>query len=93
MLPINSAKRLVAAADPRRFEALGDPDPDPDATSIYNLGRAPVPCSVSSAERRLLIYEIRQDVAGLRAAIAAGWDVGPELEHEQRRLAELEETC
>jgi len=33
----------------------------------------------------------RHDVARLREAIASSWDVGPELAHEERRLATLEE--
>lgn len=42
------------------------------------------------AARRRQIRATRQDIAGLRDAIAAGWDVGPELAHEERRLAALE---
>lgn len=65
---------------------------DPDATSIYDLRAAPPPRYVghSAARRRRLIRATRQDIAGLRDALSAGWDVGPELEHEQRRLAALE---
>ena len=40
--------------------------------------------------RRRLIMEIRLGVAGLRAALASGWDIGPELAYEERRLAALE---
>lgn len=43
-----------------------------------------------SAARRRLIRATQQDIAGLRDAIAEGWDVGPELAHEERRLAVLE---
>ena len=43
-----------------------------------------------SVARRRMIRATRQDIAGLRDAIAAGWDVGPELAHEERRLAALE---
>jgi hypothetical protein len=40
--------------------------------------------------RRHLILEIRQGIMGLRAALASGWDIGPELAYEERRLAALE---
>lgn len=67
---------------------------DPDATSIYDLGSAPpAPRYVGRTHptaRRRLIRATRRDIAGLRDALAAGWDVGPELAHEQRRLAALE---
>jgi hypothetical protein len=43
-----------------------------------------------SAARRRMIRSTEQSIAGLRDAIAAGWDVGPELAHEERRLAALE---
>jgi hypothetical protein len=43
-----------------------------------------------TAARRRLIRATRRDIAGLRDAIAAGWDVGPELAHEERRLSALE---
>lgn len=59
-----------------------------DATSIYDI----TSCHVdrAAARRRRLIRTTRRDVARLREAIAAGWDVGPELAHEERRLAALE---
>jgi hypothetical protein len=40
-----------------------------------------------------LIRAARQDIARLREAIAAGWDIGPELAHEERRLAALEKEA
>lgn len=43
-----------------------------------------------SAARRRQIRATRQGIAGLRDAIDEGWDVGPELAHEERRLASLE---
>jgi hypothetical protein len=43
-----------------------------------------------SAARRRMIRSTEQNIAGLRDAIAAGWDVGPELAHEERHLAALE---
>jgi hypothetical protein len=42
-----------------------------------------------SAARRRLIRDTQQEIAGLHEAIAAGWDVGPELVHQKRRLAQL----
>jgi len=67
---------------------------DPDATSIYDLGKLfPTPRVRSGSMLRRLIRSTRQIVDGLRAALAAGWDVGPELAHEQRRLALLEELA
>ena len=81
------------AADTLRFRpnlALEAPT-DPDATSIYDLRTPSPPRYVGrTAARRRQIRATRQDIAGLRDAIAAGWDVGPELAHEQRRLAALE---
>lgn len=76
------------AADTLRFFRV-----DPDATSIYDLRSAPpspryMGRSDSSAQRRL-IRTTRQDVARLREALASGWDIGPELAHEERRLAVL----
>lgn len=43
-----------------------------------------------SVARRRAIRAMRQDIAGLRDALKEGWDVGPELAHEERRLAALE---
>ena len=58
------------------------------AMSIYDI----TPCHVdrAAARRRLLIRTTRHDIARLRKAIVAGWDVGPELAYEERRLATLE---
>ena len=63
------------AADTLRFFV------DPDATSFYDLRPAPSPRPIVRAARKV--------VARLREALAAGWDVGPELAHEERCLAEL----
>jgi hypothetical protein len=66
---------------------------DLDATSIYirrlscSTGRGDL-----TAARRHQIRAARQDIAGLRAALSSGWDIGPELAYEERRLAELEAT-
>jgi hypothetical protein len=61
---------------------------DPDATSIYDL-------RPEEDDRRRLrqIREIRRDLVGLRLALAEGWDVGPELVHEEHRLAALEDAA
>lgn len=69
---------------------------DADATSIYDISdidTAPVRAigrSRRAASRRRLIRDTRQVIEGLRDALASGWDVGPELAHEERRLVELE---
>lgn len=78
------------AADTLRFQRFED-SIDPDATSIYDLQDSPLPRYVGRSACRCLIRATRQDIAGLRDALAAGWDVGPELVHEQRHLALLEE--
>jgi hypothetical protein len=83
------------AADTLRFRRTDlDISIDPDATSIYDLGSLPpLPpryIGRSSSACRRLIRATRHDIAGLRAAIDDGWDVAPELAHEQRRLAALE---
>jgi len=64
---------------------------DPDATSIYDL-TLPRHRNIQRAStvRRHQIRCMRAEIAGLRDAIKAGWDVGFELAHEEQRLAELE---
>jgi len=82
------------AADTLRFRRFEEEVPAPDATSIYDLRDAPAPRYVGrSPARRRMIRATRQGIAGLRDAIAAGWDVGPELAHEERRLAALEASA
>jgi len=84
------------AADTLRFtriDFIDEAPTDPDATSIYDIDTAPVRHvgqSRRTMARRRMIRATRQDIAGLRDAIKAGWDVGPELAHEERRLAALE---
>ena len=69
---------------------------DPDMTSTYNLHDAPTPRYVGrssaplTARRRRQIRDTRENLLRLREALAAGWDIGPELAHEERRLAALE---
>jgi hypothetical protein len=92
MLHLDTNDTNDDAADTLRFRPILDADVplDPDATSIYDLRPAPPPRYVGrSAARRRQIRATRQDIAGLRDAIDAGWDVGPELAHEERRLAAL----
>jgi hypothetical protein len=62
---------------------------DPGATSIYDLR----PAIMVDAQRFRQIQEIRRDLGGLRRALAEGWDVGPELLHEEFRLAALEDAA
>ncbi len=65
---------------------------DPDATSFYDLTPAPprnIPLERARRLHRRLICAARQDIAGLREALASGWDVGPELAYEEQRLVTL----
>jgi hypothetical protein len=81
----------------KRFDFDLDAPTDPDATSIYDLNgfdevttaRHYVGHSRPSARRRQ-IRDTRENVLRLREAIAAGWDVAPELAFEERQLAVLE---
>ena len=58
---------------------------DPDETSCYVL------CD-RAAKLWQLIDATRQNVARLREGLASGWDIWPELAHEERWLAKLEEA-
>ena len=70
---------------------------DPDATAIYDLRDAPTPryagrssSPLSAFRRRRQLKDTRENLLRLREAAAAGWDIGPELAYEERRLADLE---
>ena len=65
-----------------------DAPTDPDATSIWDLAPTPVP--TISPRRRRQIRDTRENILRLREALAAGWDVAPELAFEERQLAALE---
>ena len=71
-----------------RFDFNTEAPTDPDATSIYDLTPAPRYVGISPRRRRQ-IRETRENVLRLCEAIGAGWDVGPELGHEERRLSSL----
>lgn len=60
---------------------------DPDATSIWDL--APTPVLRVATHRRRKIRDTRENILRLRAAMAEGWDIGPELAYEERRLSDL----
>lgn len=87
---------LDDAADTLRFERVVDFDDtptDPDATSFYDLSPPPPIClgiQRASARRRRQIRDTRENVRRLREALAAGWDIAPELAHEEQRLCALE---
>jgi hypothetical protein len=88
------------AADTLRFARLdfdAEAPTDPDATGIYDLRDAETPRYVghsssplSSLRRRRQLKDTRENVLRLREAVVAGWDIGPELAYEERRLADLE---
>ena len=93
MMHVDDSDFCDDAADTLRFGFSFDFEAptDPDATSIYDLRDAPPSRYAGrSVARRRQIRATNQDIAGLRDAIEAGWDVGPELAHEERRLAALE---
>lgn len=83
------------AADTLRFRRVDldfEAPADPDATSIYDLTPSPVSYvgrSRVSPRRRRQIRDTRENVLRLRAALAAGWDIAPELAHEEQRLSGL----
>jgi hypothetical protein len=86
---------LDDAADTLRFRPnfnFDDEAPtDPDATSIWDI-TTPVlarPPRVATRRRRQ-IRDTRENILRLREALAAGWDVAPELAFEERQLAALE---
>ncbi len=85
------------AADTLRFVRPGfdfDSSTDPDATSIYDLTPTSVRYAARvSPRRRRQIRDTRENVLRLREALAVGWDIAPELAHEERRLAALEAAC
>lgn len=95
---IDDVTDLDDAADTLRFvrldfDVFDEAPTDPDATSFYDLTTPPptyLGIQRASAARRRQIRDTRQEIAGLRAAVAAGWDVGPELAYEEQRLALLE---
>jgi len=62
-----------------------------DTTAIYDIRDVPARSRYvrRAAARARLIRASRRDLARLRDAINAGWDVGPTIAHEQRRLAAL----
>jgi len=83
------------AADTLRFVRPNfdfEAETDPDATSIYNLPPTPTPMSYGAFRRRRYIRDTRENILRLREAFATGWDVGPEIAHEERRLAALEDA-
>ena len=86
--------------DTLRFARLGssfdfEAPTDPDATSIYDLTPTPVPARYvgSSPRRRRQLRDTRANVLRLRDALSDGWDIGPELAHEEQRLAALEASA
>lgn len=84
------------AADTLRFrrpDFTHEATTDPDGTSIYDLRASPPVSYVGRAairRRRRQLRDTRENVLRLREALLAGWDIEPELAHEQRHLAALE---
>ena len=62
---------------------------DPDATSIYLLTPTARPDVRSARRRRRRIRDTRENVLRLREALANGWDIAPELAHEEQKLAAM----
>jgi hypothetical protein len=73
-----------------RFDPETEAPTDPDATSIYDLRPTQVRYAGRSPARRRQLRDTRENVLRLREALKSGWDIGPELAHEERRLAALE---
>ena len=96
MMQLNDTNMNIDdAADTLRFvrpDFAFEAEADPDATSIYDLTPAPSPRYVgrSAVRRRRQIRDTRENVLRLREALAEGWNIAPELAHEERRLAALE---
>ena len=86
---------LDDAADTLRFVRVIEEELpiDPDATSFYDLGEAPVSKRYvgRSVARHQKLCIARQEASALREAFDAGWDVAPELAFVECRLARLEE--
>jgi hypothetical protein len=89
----------LESADTLRFTRVDlDVALHPDATGIYDISSMPAARYVghstiatrSSTRRRRKIRETRENLVRLHEAVAAGWDVGHELAHEERRLVTLE---
>jgi len=97
MTLLDDTDTIDDAADTLRFRRIGfdtEVPTDPDATSMYDLSPTPVVyVGRSTARRRRQIRDTRENILRLREALAAGWDIAPELAHEERRLAALEETA
>ena len=96
MMQLNDTDTTDDAADTLRFvrpDFAFEAPTDPDATSIYDLRAAPPPRYVGrerSPRRRRQIRDTRENLLRLREALSEGWNIGPELAHEERRLATLE---
>ena len=99
---ITTADDDASAADTLRFvrpsfDFDAEAPTDPDATSTYDLRDVPTPTPryagrsgvLTIRRRRRQIRDTRENLLRLREAIADGWDVGPELAHEERHLAAL----
>lgn len=95
MMTTDDYDALDDAADTLRFRRdfnFDDEAPtDPDATSIWDIA-TPVMAHAPrrTAERRRKIRDTRENILRLQEALAAGWDVAPELAYEERQLAVLE---
>lgn len=83
------------APDARRFV---DPTFDSEAPThpgvpAYDLRGHPGARSREHAERRHQIRALRKNILRLRERLTEGWDIAPELAHEERQLAALIEAA
>lgn len=81
---MRSPSTIDDAADTLRFIPITS-----DQTSLYALAIRNAAAVLVDTRRRRVIRATRRAIARLRECLAEGWDVGPELAHEERRLGAL----
>jgi hypothetical protein len=91
MHQLDTTDSIDDAADTLRFvrpDFAFEAPTDPEGTGIYDLTPTPVR-PVSSPRRRRQIRDTRENILRLREALAQGWDIAPELAHEEQRFCAL----